>query len=753
MLRQPAEQSAHAKGFFSAKPAPVVILLAIRYPMRAAAIFFVIVGFLRAEPWPLERLFHRPFAWGTAPQRVAWSKQGHILLFLWNADGGRFLDLYAYHPDQKHLARLTHLEAVEDPLNRSAAEKDERQRLNVEPPEGIGDYDISHDGARAAFSYHGDLYLVSTSGLEPPFRLTRTKTAETNPAFSPDGSKLAFSREGQLFVQDLRTGQLWQVTEIESEGGSLAGWRWSPDGKYFLYTVRMGAGRKLLLPNYSGRLVTANSFPRTLPGDPPAEAKLYVVRSEGGEPKLMEPGPWGDKVFGFAAPQWSPDSRMLLRAVVHANLKQAAILVMDPVSGKARVAAEEKDAAWVEPYFAAWSPDSSRILFTSERDGWAHLYVVSKDGGEPLQLTRGAWEVDNDRGFGHEPQWAGDYVYFASTEAGTAERQFYRIKPDGSGQQRLSSREGMNVGVVSEDGRDRAVMMADLKNPFDLYVDGNRVTTSPRAEFANYAWPESRFVSFPSRGDGKPVAARLLLPPGYRPEDRRQKPRPAVLFIHGSGYATSVLKQWGAYHDLRYVFNCSLANKGYVVLDLDYRGSSGYGRDWRTGVYLHMGGRDLDDVLGGVDYLRGLGNIDMRHIGIWGSSYGGFMTAMAMFLAPDTFHAGASFSSVNDWENYNAYYTEQRLGKPQEHPEAYRRSSPIHFSGMLKNPFLIVHGIVDNNVMFQDAVQLSEKLVQEGKDFSEIYYPEESHLFVRDETLIDAFRRASEFFDRNLGRE
>jgi len=162
-----------------------------RRPMRTAAILFVLVGLLRAEPWPLERLFHRPFAWGTPAQKVAWSKQGHTLLFLWNPEGGRFLDLYAYHPDRQHLARLTNLEPVEDPLNRSAADKDERQKRYVEPPEGIGDYDISKDGSRAAFSYRGDLYLVSTSGLEPPFRLTRTKTAETNPAFSPDGSKLA----------------------------------------------------------------------------------------------------------------------------------------------------------------------------------------------------------------------------------------------------------------------------------------------------------------------------------------------------------------------------------------------------------------------------------------------------------------------------------------------------------------------------------------------------------------------------------
>jgi dipeptidyl-peptidase-4 len=493
--------------------------------MRFAAIAALLVCSLGAEPWPLERLLSRPFAWGTTPAKVTWSKQGHVLLFLWNAEGRRFMDLYAYHPDQQRLARLTNLELIDDPINRPAAEKDERQKQYLEPPEGIGDFDISRDGSRAAFSYHGDLYLVNTSGTpgqDSPFRLTRTKTAETNPAFSFDGNKLAFAREGQLFVQDLHTGQLWQVTEIEGEGTSLGGWRWSRDGKRFVYTVRAGAGRKLLLPNYAGRLVTASSFPRTLPGDPATDVKTYVVPADGGTPVAMEQGPWGEKVFSFGTPQWSPDSRWLLRTAVHPNLKQAAILVNDAVSGKARVVAEDKGAAWVEPFFAAWSPDSSRILFTSERDGWSHLYIVSKDGGEARQLTRGAWQVDNERTFGHEPQWAGDYIYFASTEGGTAERQFYRIHPDGSGKEKLSSHEGLNIGIVSEDGHDIAMMMADVKNPFDLYVGGHRVTTSPRAEFAKYvaglALHKLPFARRRQAGGGPPVPAAGLSPRRPQPE-------------------------------------------------------------------------------------------------------------------------------------------------------------------------------------------------------------------------------------------
>ena len=700
---------------------------------------------LAAAPWPLERLFTRPFAWGTAPERVKWSKQGHTLAFLWNAEGRAFRDLYSYDPETRTLRRLTRVESEDDPLTRGPAEKDDRRKQFLPPADGLADFDLSADGGRAAFVYRGDLYVVRTDGVEPPFRLTRTRTLESAPQLSPDGSKLAFIRDGQLYTQDLKTGQLWQASDVEGAGGAaLTLYRWSPDGKRFLYTVRTAPGRRVLLPNYSGRLVTTQPLPRTLAGDPAPDNKLYVITAEGRGLREMEPGPWGSKGYSADAPEWSPDSTHILQRVVHPDLKRAQILVLDPVTGKATVAFEDHDAAWVEPPFVTWSPDSRQLLFTSERDGWAHLYKVNCTGGDAQQITHGPWEIHTERTWGHDPQWIGDYIYYSSTEVSTAERQLYRLHPDGSGKERLTQKEGVNVGIVSEDGRYTALLSADLHHPWDLFVNDGRVTTSARPEFAGHRWPETRFVTFPSLKDRKPVAAKILLPPGSQPR------RPAILFIHGSGYATSVLKQWGAYHDLRYAFNCYLANRGYVVLDMDYRGSSGYGRDWRTGVYLHMGGPDLEDVLGAVEYLRGLGSIDMQRIGIWGSSYGGFMTNMALFLSPDTFRAGAAFSAVNDWENYNAFYTEQRLTKPQENPEAYRRSSPITFTGLLKNHLLTVHGIVDSNVMFQDAVQLTQKLIHEGKDFEEAYYPEEDHLFTRDETLIDAFRRTASFFDRWL---
>jgi YD repeat-containing protein len=696
--------------------------------------------------WPLDRLFTRPFIWGTAPSDVTWSKTGHTLAFLWNADGGAFLDLYTYDPARAKLTRLTDLSGVHDEINEGETDKDQRLKRYEVPNSGLNSFNLARDGARAAFTYEGDLYIVKTDGSEPPFRLTKTKLPESGPQFSPDGGRLAYLRGGQLFAQDLFNGQLTQI--VDADG--VTQYQWSPDGKRVFYTTRAAAGRQQVLTNYSGRLAAARPFPRNVAGDEPGANKLFVI-SEGAKPVAMQDGPLGAKVWGQAGPQWSPDSLHLIHTVTSADMKREQLLLLDALTGKAALLHEDKDAAWANGSAIGWSPDGKDIWFTSDQDGFQHLYTVKRAGGAAVQVTRGKWEIHSEGTmYAQNPQWVGEYLYYTSTGNGTAERQFYRIEPDGTGKERLSAREGINIGVISEDGLHRAMLEADLDHPLDLWVDGKQVTHRVKAEFTSYPWPATKFYTFPSKEDKQTVAGKMLLPPGYQAGDRKRK-WPAVFFIHGSGYATSVLKQWGSYQEFRYVFNSYLANQGYVVFDIDYRGSSGYGRDWRTGVYLNMGGPDLQDVLGAVEYARSLGNIDMKRLGIWGVSYGGFMTDMAMFRSPDTFQAGAAFAAVTDWENYNAFYTEQRLNRPQDNPEGYRRSSPITYAGMLQNPLLIVHGMVDSNVLFQDDVQLTEKLIHEGRNFAEAFYPEENHGFVRDESLIDSFRRTAEFFDRHLG--
>ncbi|HEY3940796.1 MAG TPA: prolyl oligopeptidase family serine peptidase [Bryobacteraceae bacterium] len=713
--------------------------------LRLIVAFFAAAFLAMGQGWSLDQLFSRPYVWGTWPSQIAWAKHAHLLGFLWNAKGETFRDLYVYDSDSKKLVRLTDLQGLKDPINETDAERDVHRKDYLPPEAGLTSFDLAEDGSKAVFSYHGDLFIASASG-GPLLRLTKTKAQEVSPQFSPDGKRVAFTQAGEIYILTLDGGTLEQRTDVRPPA-SLGGFSWSPDGRYLSYSVQPRAGRTVPLPNYSGEFVTTPPFPRTVAGDVPIARQWYVAEASGDNPpRLLDTG------HGLDArpPHWSEDSKYLALASQAANYKSEEIRIVDVNSGKSKAVFHQTDDRWIEVSDVGWNPASTRIWFTSDQSGFQHLYTVAIDGSGLKQITHGSWEIHNDP-FSHSPEWIGDSIYYSSTAESTAERQFYRTKADGSGApERLSKLEGLNIGWMSKDGQARAMLQADMKNPFDLYVNGEQVTKSPLPEFYRLPWAAARFVTYPSLKDRKPVSARLLLPPGYVPEQPNQKPRPAIIYIHGSGYATSVLKQWGSYQELRFVFNNYMAEQGYVILEMDYRGSTNYGRDWRSGVYLNMGGPDLEDVLGGVEYLRGLKNIDMARVGIWGWSYGGFMTAMAMFKAPTTFKAGAAFSGVYDWANYNANYTDERLTTPAENPEAYQRSSPIHFSGQLQNHLLIFHGIVDNNVLFQEAVQLSEKLIHEGKQFEEAFYPEESHAYVRDETLKDAFGRAARFFDRYL---
>lgn len=713
--------------------------------MRFIFVYLFAALLLPAQNLSIERLFSRPFLWGTWPSQISWAKKSHQLGFLWNAHGEAFRDLYVYDADAKKLTRLTDLKGQRDPINDSEAEQDVHRKNYLPPPAGVSSFDLSEDGKQAVFSYRGDLYLTATSG-GPVRRLTKTKAPENNPQFSSDGTRIAFTESGQLFVMVLGGGLIEQKTDIKAPA-SLQGFDWSPDGKSLSYAVQTKPERSLILPNYSGQFVVAPPFPRSVAGDEPEAEQLYIIASTGDNP--ARPLDLGKNFYPARAPKWSPDGRKLIVIVQNSNYKSQEIRVVDAVNSTSVTVFKQTDNTWIEVSDAGWDQQSKQLWFTSDQPGFKQLFTVNADGSGLRQLTKGDWEIHNDP-FSHAPQWVGNYIYYSSTEKSTAERQFYRVSASGGNPEQLSSREGLNIGWVSEDGEKRALMEADSRNPFDLYVDGSEITHSPLPEFYQTKWAETRYLTYPSLKDHKPVAARLMLPPGFNPDDANQKPRPAIVYIHGSGYATSVLKQWGSYQELRYAFNTYLASRGYVILEMDYRGSTGYGRDWRTGVYLNMGGPDLEDVLGGVEYLRSLKNIDMKNVGIWGWSYGGFMTATALFKAPGVFKAGAAFSGVYDWRNYNAGYTDARLTTPAENPEVYRRSSPIHFSGQLQDHLLILHGIVDSNVLFQDAVQLSEKLIHENKSFEESFYPEENHAFVRDESLQSAFGKAAAFFDTNL---
>lgn len=734
----------------------------------------------------LERLYTYPKLEGTAPVQAAWSKDSKKIAFLWNDKGYPFRDLWVYDLEAKKLTRLTDLDQPRDPWTENPAEKDPKLKKYLPPETGLTGFVWAPDSQKLAFAFRDELYVADVQGQL--IRLTRTKEAEATPKFSPESTRLLFTRENNLWVVDLSTGQTTQLTLDGTDDLLYTGApAWSPDGAWVSFIQR---NRKdvptRLIPNYSGREVTTRRQRRTYAKEENDLLRVGLVPA----PTSSGPAAGGTVRWLMEASrdyirdvQWAPDAKRLAVLRMESNQKNQHIdLIILGETPTTRRLSSESDPAWLCELcnFLAWSPDGQKLLFTSERDAWNHLYLLEVATGATQQLTRGAREVDTGYRAPTDirPHFSSDgrRIYFTSTAVDPSERHLFvlTLSPTGSpaGEpQRLTERPGYNGAVVSADEQWLALHYSSWAQPGDLYLastqpgaEPTRLTHAPLLEFENYSWPQPRIVEFPSR-DGKKLRAlffqpttlavdilRTMAKPGRRPLPKRPAPPqvPGVVFVHGAGYAQAVLNRWGGYGAERFQFNQFLAQRGYAVLDIDYRGSSGYGRDWRTDVYLHLGGKDLEDQLAGVDYLKTLGYVDTDRLGIWGVSYGGFMTLMALFQAPDAFKAGAAWAAVTDWENYHRHYTQERLRTPEEQPEAYRRSSPLHHVAGLKNHLLLIHGMADDNVHFQDAVQLIDALVAAGKDFETMMYPQENHSWSRPATWIHSFRKTFDFFERHL---
>ena len=434
-------------------------------------------------------------------------------------------------------------------------------------------------------------------------------------------------------------------------------------------------------------------------------------------------------------------------------------MAVDPESGKTRVLDTLHDDAWVreiggggsdDPSFG-WLPDQQHLWFLSERDGWMHLYSLDATAEHPAarQLTQGRWEIT---ALSLSPDKKTFYI--TSTEAHPGERQVYAMAIDGGARTRLTSMTGASAAEISPDDRTFGIVYSYSTKPPEVYVMPNRpgaaaqqVTTTPTEEWRSHKWADPQLVTYKTR-DGVDVYARLFTPEMVGA--RRDPAAPAVVFVHGAGYLQNAHKYWSSYYR-EYMFNNLLASRGYVVLDPDYRASSGYGRDWRTAIYRHMGGKDLDDVVDGAKYLVETQKVNPKHIGVYGGSYGGFITLMAMFTSPDTFAAGAALRPVTDWSHYNHGYTSNILNEPQTDAEAYRKSSPIYFAEGLKGALLICHGMVDTNVLFQDSVRLVQRLIELRKEnWSVAPFPVENHGFEEETSWADEYKRILNLFDEHL---
>jgi len=672
----------------------------------------------------------------------------------------------------------------------------------------------SLDGRLAAWNSEGRVYLFE-AGKKAIERVYATEEPVRNVRLRPDGSSIHWMQGEDLFEYAVGQHSLRQLTRrfvAPSQGTAAAAWlakqqeelfevlrdqknrrevqaegkrrrfpapqaipvagterleniQLSPDGRYLTFVARTPAAQRqptkyLDYVSDTGYARPVDARPKV--GEPQDTYRMGIVRFDpAADPEKTEVV-WvrseeaGAQPAVFLGPFWSLDGSRCVIQILSQRHKDLWISELDPATGTTRVLVHDHDDAWLggpppvagslEPALLEWLPGGS-FVFASERSGWSHLYLADADGNL-RPLTGGPWEVRGARLSRDRSRWL-----LSTSREDPCVDHLYTLPAAGGELVRLTTAPGRNEGYLAPDGTGLAVVRSDSVHLPDLFLTriGSsapqiRITVSGADPFYQHRWIQPEVVSFLHQ-DGKPLWAAL-----YRPQPQR-KNGAAILHIHGGGYRQFSHRGWSVYgYGLHLGLLHYLVQEGYTVLDFDYRGSAGFGRDYRTDIYRSMGEKDVLGALAAVDYLVDRQGIDRKRIGIYGISYGGFFTLMALFRHPGVFAAGIANASVSDWAHYNHPWTSRILNLPFEDPEAYNKSSPIYFASGLRDPLLIVHGLIDDNVHFQDTARLVQKLIEEEKSFEVMFYPVERHTIRTESSRYDYVRRVADFFRFHLTR-
>jgi dipeptidyl aminopeptidase/acylaminoacyl peptidase len=579
-----------------------------------------------------------------------------------------------------------------------------------------------------------------------------------------------------------------ELRSINLEDKSLQGLSISPDGRfvsYRLFKAASAAGAKpTIVPSYVTETGFTTDIPaRTKVGATQGTAEFFVYDRERDTifslktdsipgiqdlpdyvkdyPKQLEERKKkaANRPVQVSSISWSPMGKNSVLDIRSQDNKDRWLMKWDTATGQLKLLDRQRDEAWIGgPGTGGFGSgntgwiDENTFWFRSEVSGYSHLYSANVLSGEKKTLTSGKYEVQ-------QAQLSKDkkYFYITTNEVHPGEQHFYRLAIADGKKEKITTMTGANQVTLSPDEKQLAILHSYSTKPWELYLQENlpvsklakpvepiQITNKAQSEeFKSYAWKDPEVITFTAR-DGAAVYARL-----YKPANPHQG-KPAVLFVHGAGYLQNAHKWWSSYFR-EYMFNNLLADNGYYVMDIDYRGSAGYGRDWRTGIYRFMGGKDLDDHVDAARYLSANFGVDPKRVGVYGGSYGGFITLMGMFNEPNVFAAGAALRPVTDWANYNHGYTSNILNEPYNDSIAYRKSSPYYFAEGLKGNLLICHGMVDVNVHYQDAVKLAQRLIELGKDNWELAsYPMEDHGFVEPSSWTDEYKRIFKLFETVL---
>lgn len=659
------------------------------------------------------------------PSAPAWSPDGSRVAFIW--DRASVQNVY-----------VTDVSGTRPAAPAAVTSYEEGQ---------IADVFWSADGRSLFFVRGGDLHQIDPAAGGAPKPVWQTEASEGGITLSPDGRVVAFSRAGDLWVRTLSDGVERRVTSTDAPEANPV---WSPDGARLAFSVSRST-RRSFAPEYHGAKILFTWSERVALPD------LGVVAVADGKivPVAVTDG-------SESGPRWIDDSRLVLNRIAQ-SYKIREIVAFDASTGQDRVLHRDKEDRWFNlTYNGAEpipSPDGKWVAFVSDRDGWDHAYIVPPGGGDAVQLTRGTYEVSR-------LAWSPDgrRLAFDTNEGGPATRkQIAVVDIDAAGPARqkttLTTGAGANTWPVWSPRGDRLIYgHTDPQTPPELYMIGaapraepHRLTDSMPSSIDRSKFVAPQLVEYRS-ADGKRVSANLFVPPNL---DRTRK-HPAIVWIHGDLVTQNydgwhIRRDYGAYYSFHQYL---LQRGGYVVLAPDYRGSTGYGKDWRLGVYRDLGGNDTLDVVSGLDYLRSLGYVDMNRVGVWGLSYGGFLTLRAMIVAPTGFAAGVDVAGVTDWGDYvrdpGQPWLFARMGTREDNPQQYEQGAPVRGVERITRPLLVLGSTADTNVPYEQTVRLVDHLLKNGNDFEFMMYPGEFHYFHREHVLRDAWRRVELFFNRHL---
>jgi dipeptidyl-peptidase-4 len=747
--------------------------------MRKAVVFLIAIlgvveGTAHTQPAPspltVERVAALPSLIGTPPASLAWSPDSRWLAFRWNDAGWPFRDIWIVAADGSGLRRLTDLQRTHpQPPPPSGTTTDALAALAAARARGgISEFVWARDSQSLLFVSRGELFEISASGGEP--RSLPVGSGISDLSLSPDGTRVTFLRDGDLWIWTrAATGGPERLTSIGVPGiaqvplGTYnradreigtgvwgADWlpyAWSPGGRTIaLHVVDRRHIRRVPFPSYLGTETVQSELRRGYPGDENERRSLALLTLDTRQVEtiaLDQPGSRGISDF-----EWSRDGRLLIDQVSDTGIERWLWVLDAGTTAPRLVWRDARDTRIYPAYVARWHPDGRRIVLVADLGDRDHLYAIdpTAPSPSPVAITTGSWDVAGERGAA-TVQFGGGEVFFTGTMKNPYERHVYRVGVTGGAPITLTTTPGVHVPSVSPDGRHLASLWSDDVTPTELVMmpaqpgaTPRRVTSSPLPEFARQQWARPRYATFTNTVDGFVVHARILEPPSI--DMSRRHP-----VIFGPVYSNTVRNRWGG---LSGTLQQYLVQQGYIVVQADVRGSVGYGRAFREAFLMDYGGKDLDDLEAVVNGLKARPYVDGARIGIWGSSYGGLLTVFALLKKPGLFAAGVAGAPAVDPHAFGP--DDIAITRtPTTHPEAFVRGSALRLGEQLRDPLLIIHGLMDDVVPFRTTMALAERLMLLGKDFDLATAPAATHAWTaREHYAIYFYRKLVQFFAAHL---